>query len=188
VSAASLAWELDRAGGIVAYVLLSAAVLVGLGLADRVSLPWPRFAVDDLHRFVGILAGAFVAVHVAATLAAGLALSQAVEPFAPGYERTATAFGVIATELLLALAVTNRLRKHMPYRLWRGLHVLNLVVWLAATVHAFAASRHVPEAFVVIEGATAALVAGLFAWRLRDTSLGRTLRPGPPTQEGSRAA
>jgi sulfoxide reductase heme-binding subunit YedZ len=188
-AATSLAWELDRAGGIVAYVLLSAAVLVGIGLAGRATFPWPRFAVDDVHRFLGILAGAFVAVHVAATLAAGLTLSQVVVPFAHGYEQTATGLGVVATELLLALAVTNRLRKRMPYRVWRRLHMLNLGVWLAATAHAFAASsHHVPEAFVIVEGSVAALVVGAFAWRLRDTALARLLDPAPSAQEGTPGA
>lgn len=189
MTAASLAWQLDRAGGIVAYLLLSAAVLVGIGLAGRASFTWPRFAVDDVHRFLGILAGAFIAVHVAATLAAGLALRQAVVPFAGGYEQAATGFGAVATELLLALAVTNRLRKRMPYRVWRRLHMLNLAVWLAATAHAFAASgRHVPELFVMVEGATTALVVGAFVWRLRGTALARLLDPAPPAREGSRGA
>ena len=31
--------------------------------------------------------------------------------------------------------VSAALRKRLPYRVWRGLHTLNLVVWVAATAH-----------------------------------------------------
>ena len=42
-------WYLARASGIVAFVLLTIAVLLGLTLSGRAKLrDWPRFAVEDL--------------------------------------------------------------------------------------------------------------------------------------------
>ena len=58
-----------RAGGLLGFLLLTAAVVLGLTLAGRARLPgWPRFAVEDVHRFAGLLAGSFVGLHVLALL------------------------------------------------------------------------------------------------------------------------
>ena len=84
-----VAWEAARAGGIVAYVLLSAVVVIGLALSGRERLEgWPRFAIEDVHRFAGMLVGAFVSLHVV-TIAidseAHFSLLQLVVPFASSY-------------------------------------------------------------------------------------------------------
>src|SRR6476660_7422050 len=58
-------WYAARAAGIVALVLLTAVVTLGVSLADKKrSLPLARFAVEDIHRFLGLLTGTFIAVHV----------------------------------------------------------------------------------------------------------------------------
>ena len=44
-------WYLIRASGIVAYVLLTGAVAIGIGLAGKERLErWPRFALTDVFR------------------------------------------------------------------------------------------------------------------------------------------
>jgi hypothetical protein len=48
-------------------------------------------------------------------------------------------FGVVAAELLVALAVTNRYRARLSYRFWRRAHYLNFAVWLFALVHGLTA-------------------------------------------------
>jgi len=40
-----------------------------------------------------------------------------------------------AAELLLALAITNKLRRRLPHRVWRSAHYINFPVWLLATLH-----------------------------------------------------
>ena len=58
VLGSTMAWYAARAGGMVAFVVLTVGVLLGLGLSGRARLKeWPRFAVEDVHRFVGLLAG-----------------------------------------------------------------------------------------------------------------------------------
>jgi hypothetical protein len=55
-----------------AYLLVSASVVVGLLMSGRAKLKrWPRFALEDVHRFLGILAGAFIVVHGGALLLDG---------------------------------------------------------------------------------------------------------------------
>ena len=52
LAAANYTWYMARAGGILAFVLLTASVVVGLLLSGRARLrSWPRFALEDVHRF-----------------------------------------------------------------------------------------------------------------------------------------
>ena len=69
IVASATAWYTARAGGMLAYLLLSASVAVGLLLSGRARLQrWPRFALEDVHRFLGILAGTFIVIHGGALL------------------------------------------------------------------------------------------------------------------------
>jgi sulfoxide reductase heme-binding subunit YedZ len=137
--ASTTSWYAARAGGVIAYLLVSACVLAGILLAGKRSVPGlPRFAVEDVHRFLGILAGVFVAVHVGAIAldtVVPFSLTQMVVPFTSSYRPFATGLGIVALELLLAVSVTNRLRSRLPHRIWRRVHYATLAVWLLATIH-----------------------------------------------------
>jgi methionine sulfoxide reductase heme-binding subunit len=132
-------WYAARAAGIVALVLLSTVVALGIGLADKKRpLPLARFAVEDVHRFLGLLTGAFIAVHVLTiAIDAYLPFSpvQIVVPLLARYRPLWTGLGIAAAELLVALAVANHYRTRMPYRFWRRSHYLNFAVWSAAIIH-----------------------------------------------------
>ena len=159
-------WYAARAAGVVAYLLVSASVAVGLTLAGKERFErWPRFAVEDVHRFAGVLAGTFIALHVlwlAVDSQAHLSLSNLVIPFTSSYRLVWTGLGVVAAELLLALAVTNHYRKRISYSLWRRLHYLNFVVWIGATAHGLGAgSDSGSTAFVFMYASTAALIGAL---------------------------
>ena len=139
LTSAPIDWYAARAGGAVAYVLLTAAVLLGLRMAGRTrSERWPRLAVEDLHRYAGLLAGAFIAVHVV-TIAIDsylpFSVTSLVVPFVARYRPAWIGLGIVAAELLVALAVTNRLRRRrLSYRAWRRAHYLNFAAWGTATV------------------------------------------------------
>ena len=95
-----------------------------------------------MHRFVGLLAGSFIAIHVVALLFDSylpFSLRSILVPGAAPYRPLAVALGVIAAELLAALAITNRYRKQLPHAFWRRAHYLNFAVWLLALVHGIAA-------------------------------------------------
>lgn len=134
-----LDWYAARGAGIAAYLILTVVVTLGLTMAGRRRLQrWPRFALEDVHRFGGLLVGSFVAIHVVAiALDAFLpfSLTAILVPLTARYRTVYTALGIVAAELLLALAITNRYRDRLPYRFWRRAHYLNLAVWTAATVH-----------------------------------------------------
>ncbi len=136
-------WYLARAGGIVAWALLSASVLWGLALSTRILGPRPRPNwMLDLHRFLGGLAVTFTGLHVL-----GLVLDSYVEfgpveilvPFTGDYRPTAVAWGVIGMYLLLAVEVTSLLRRRLSRRAWRATHLLSFPLFVFATVHGFTA-------------------------------------------------
>jgi methionine sulfoxide reductase heme-binding subunit len=169
-------WYAARAAGIVAYLLLTAVVLVGVGLAGKATVPrLPRFAVTDVHRFGGLLVGSFVALHVA-TIAIDAFLpfspAQLAVPFLATYRPLWTGLGIVAAELLLAVAISNRLRTRLPYRAWRRIHYINFVIWIAATIHGIGAGTdsRAPWLLVVYAlaiGLVAAIGSIRFAPRLR---------------------
>ena len=64
-SAPSAYWYATRGAGLVALLLLTASVVMGVvDLSRWQSERWPRFVVDGLHRTVSLLAVAVVAIHV----------------------------------------------------------------------------------------------------------------------------
>lgn len=132
-------WYAARAGGMLAYLLLSASVCLGLLMSGKANPKrWPKFALEDVHRFVGILAGVFVAIHGGALLLDSFvpfSLSQVLIPGTSSYRPLAVGFGVVAAELLVALAISNHYRRQIPHGVWRRLHMLNFAVWALALVH-----------------------------------------------------
>ena len=164
-------WYTARAGGLLGFALLTASVVLGLALSGRARLGhWPRFAVEDVHRFAGLLAGTFVGIHVLTLLLdtyVPFSLSQILVPGTASYRPLPTALGIVAVELLAALAVANYYRKRLPYRFWRRTHYLNFAVWTLALVHGITSGTDSGTAWAVTLYAVAAgSVAGLTAWRV----------------------
>ncbi len=173
-------WYAARAAGVVAYLLLSAIVVLGITMAGKKKLHrWPRFAVEDVHRFGGILVGSFVVVHIVTiAIDAWLPFSvvSIVVPFTSAYKPVWVGLGIVAAELLLALAITNRLRNvRISYRFWRRAHYLTFAVWTGATLHSLGSGtdRSTPW-LIALEAVAIALVSGAVGWRL----LARRLEDG----------
>ncbi len=179
LTSSPLDWYAARAGGVVAYVLLSAVVALGLSMSGKKTLKrWPRFALEDVHRFGGLLVGAFLVIHIA-TIAIDsylpFSLASLAIPLVARYRPLWTGLGIVAAELLLALAVTNHYRhRRLSYALWRRMHYLNFAVWGAATLHGLGSGtdRSTPW-LLTIEAVAVSAICGLTTWRL--------LRPRQPS-------
>jgi len=163
-------WYAARAAGIAAYLVLTIVLSLGLAMAGKArSAKWPKFAVEDVHRFGGLLVGFFVALHVL-TIAIDSYLPfsplQVLVPLTSAYRPVWTGLGIAAAELLIALALTNHYRRRLPYRFWRRAHYLNFAVWTAATLHGLGSGtdRSAPW-LLLLYAASAATVCGLVLWR-----------------------
>jgi len=176
----TVTWYVVRASGVLAFVFLTISVVVGLLLSGRARAErWPRFALEDVHGFAGVLAGAFIGVHGFALLIDSympFSLTQLVAPGTSSYRPLATASGVVAAELLIALAATNRLRRKIPHRFWRRAHYLNFAVWSLALVHGIAAGTDAGTLWAgVLYTLCGGAVAGFTAWRALRPSTQRRL-------------
>ncbi len=167
-------WYAARAAGIAAYIMLTAVVALGLSLSSRAPgrrwRRWPMFAVEDVHRTGGLLVGTFIALHVAMIAIDSFmpfTITQLAVPLASTYRPLWTALGIVAAELLLALAFTNRYRDRLGFRRWRTAHYANFGVWGAATLHGVGAGtdRNAPW-MLAVYAAAIVLVGGLTAWRV----------------------
>ncbi|MHB8470869.1 MAG: ferric reductase-like transmembrane domain-containing protein [Gaiellaceae bacterium] len=173
-----LDWYAARAAGVVAYLLLSFVVVLGTTMARKATLRrWPQFALEDVHRFAGLLVGAFVAIHVV-TIAIDswlpFSIASIAIPLLSLYRPVWVALGIVAAELLLALAVTNHYRRRLPYRFWRRAHYLNFAVWTAATLHGIGSGtdRSSPWLLAVYSLAVAAVTIAITVRLLRGCAPG----------------
>ena len=136
-------WYTARSGGILAWVLLSAATLWGLALSTRIPGPRPRPNwMLDLHRFLAALAVVFTAVHVVALVADSyvhIGFTEILVPLTGDYRPGAVAWGVVGLYLLAAVEITSLLRRRISRRAWRWTHSLSFLLFGFATVHGLAA-------------------------------------------------
>jgi sulfoxide reductase heme-binding subunit YedZ len=116
-----------------------------------------------------VLAGTFIAVHVLAIAVDAyvpFSLAQLVVPFAADYRPFWTGLGVVAFELLVALAISNGFRRRLGHRTWRRLHYLAFPIWAAATFHGLGAGTDSSSGWILAAYLAAmATVAVLAAWR-----------------------
>jgi methionine sulfoxide reductase heme-binding subunit len=182
LSSSPAIWYAIRASGVIAFVLLTCTVLVGVGLAGKVRLSgWPPFTVDALHRYLGTLFWVFLGVHILTTAVdsyVSLSLADIVVPFASSYRTFGLGAGILATEMLLALAIVNRLRDKLSYRFWRRAHYLNFAVWAGSTLHGIYTGS---DSLVLLYAAAIAFVAAAVGLRL--TSAGKSKRPIVPSDQ-----
>ncbi|HMK10186.1 MAG TPA: ferric reductase-like transmembrane domain-containing protein [Acidimicrobiales bacterium] len=173
-------WYAARAGGLVAWVLLTASVLWGLVLSTKLRPPRVRPAWTlDLHRYLGGLATIFVGVHVLSIVLDSythFGVTAVLVPFASTWHPVAVAWGVVALYGLLAVELTSLARRSLPQRVWRRVHVLAFPLWAFTTVHFLSAGTdaHTKAARFAVIAATGCVCA-LSAVRL-DESLAKRER------------
>ena len=165
-------WYAARAGGVAAYVLLTLNVSIGLLMTGKKAMKhWPRFALEDVHRFTGILTGTFVVLHITTVAIDSYLpfspLSLAV-PFISTYRPIWIGLGIVAAELLLALAITNHYRNtKLSYRTWRRWHYVNFAVWTAATFHSIGSGTDRSTTWLLaIDAVAVGTVCALTTWRI----------------------
>ena len=167
----STLWFLSRATGIVAFVLLTLTVVLGIATSLRLQTRnLPRFVVEYLHRNVTIIVMVLIAIHVASVVLDGfvpIGWISAIIPFTSSYRPIWLSLGALGFDLLLAVAVTSWLRHRVGFRVWRFLHWSAYASWLAVLVHAFGTGSDTQEGWaLLIEGGCAAAVVVMVWWRI----------------------
>jgi DMSO/TMAO reductase YedYZ heme-binding membrane subunit len=177
-------WYVARAGGLLTWALAAASVLWGLALSTRAlgrkpGAPW----LLDLHRYLGGLTVVFAAIHLLGLWADSFVTfgwRELLVPFASTWRPGAVAWGIVAFYLLLAVELTSLLKKHVPKRWWKGVHVSSYALFVFGTVHLFTAGTDHTNPLVwwsVI--ATLAAVVFFTVYRIIGPGRAASVRPIP---------
>ena len=146
-------WYLARAAGLVTWALCAASILWGLALSTRIRRRGLPAWLFDLHTFLGGAALVFCAIHLAALAADDYVSFGPAELFVPmvsTWKPGAVAWGIVAADLLLAVEVTSLLRRVLPRKLWRSVHLSSAALFVAGTVHGITAGTDWPRTVVQV--------------------------------------
>ena len=136
-------WLISRASGVVALVLVSLSVLMGLSMAARaIRRPGRKRLVVRLHEHMALAAMAAIGLHGLSLLGDGWlrpGLGGIAIPFAMSYRPPFTAAGIVAGYLLVLVGPTFYLRRRIGARRWRKLHRFSVVVWALSVAHTLGA-------------------------------------------------
>lgn len=183
ISWSSVTWDVARAGGFVAYGLVTASVALGLLVSMKWrSTLWPRFLTTEVHRYVTLLALVFTGIHTVAVLVDPFIRFTPIEvfvPFVSHYRPLWLALGIVGTYLLIAIWVSDWLRPFVGYAWWRRFHTLAFVAFALAAIHGIGtgSDSRAPWA-MALYGVSIFVVAALVAIRLLPEDPKARRRPG----------
>jgi sulfoxide reductase heme-binding subunit YedZ len=133
-----LFWITSRAAGIVALVLASVAVSLGLLMALKL---FKRRGPDmiALHEVLSLTTIFAIVVHGVSLLGDAFmhpSIADIAIPFVSGYKSLWTSMGIIAGWGLVLLGLSYYARRRIGAARWRKLHRLTVVAWLLGLGHA----------------------------------------------------
>jgi sulfoxide reductase heme-binding subunit YedZ len=164
-------WIASRASGLVALVLVTISVGIGLAMAGKVmrrpGLSRKLVAIHEQTALAGLVA---IAVH-GITLLGDPWLNPGVAgvtvPFAMSFRTIFTGLGVVAAYLAALLGLSFYARRRIGARLWRKAHRATVLVYVLGLVHALGAGTDASAVWfrwwVVL---TAPPIGGLFVYRV----------------------
>jgi hypothetical protein len=171
-------WALGRGTGIVALVMFTVALVLGITSGSGRPLPGlGRFAATDLHRTAALTGTALIAVHVVSLFLdpyAQLRLVDLVVPFLGAAKPLWLGLGTLGLDLLLVVTGVSLLRHRVGPRVFKAVHWATYAFWPIALAHALGNGTDSGSWWVRGPAALCALaVAGAVAWRLSPSYAGR---------------
>ncbi len=168
-------WYATRSTGIVALVLLTATMVLGIATVNRArARNWPGFAQQEIHRRVSMLSVVFLALHVLTSVLdtfVTISWASILIPFTSSYDRLWVGIGTVALDLMVAVFVSSLLRSRMKPGTWRAVHWLAYLSWPVALAHTFGMGTDAGESWVIALGVACILSVGLaLLWRLQAVS------------------
>lgn len=176
-------WLLARSSGLLAYVLLTLAVIAGLTLRTRLlGRTVKPVVITAIHRTLSLVGLASVALHavlIGLDSKVDVPLVSLLVPGMAGYRPLATSLGVVAMELWLLIHLSFRLRGRIGMQRWRALHIATFPTWGIAAAHGiFAGTDSVAPWTQQLYAGSIALVLFLFVIRAGSRPAQRA-RPAP---------
>ena len=158
-------WYLTRSSGIIAWLMLTATVILGILLSSK-AFPMQRRPLWLLavHRWLAGLLLCFLAIHLIALVLDDyleFGFADLVIPYASDWDPAAVALGVVAMWLLVAVEVTSLAQRRLSRRAWRIIHLFSYVAFWLTSMHAALAGSDT-SAWLYRSGAAASILA--VAW------------------------
>jgi sulfoxide reductase heme-binding subunit YedZ len=186
-----LLWYVNRGTGLVLLVLLTLTTVMGVLATRGDTRRWlPRFVTQSLHRNLSLLSVTLLFVHVVTAVAdeyVDIRWWQALVPFGATYKPLWLELGTLALDLVVVVALTSLLRRRLPHRRWRAVHLTAYAAWALSVAHGLGIGTDATARFMVgptlacvamvgAAGSVRALWAADSSWRAR-----RAARPSPST-------
>jgi sulfoxide reductase heme-binding subunit YedZ len=180
-------WLASRSAGVVAYLLLSGSVILGLAMATRLV---PARDLRVLHERIALLALGAVAAHGLLLLPDGWlhpGLTQILIPFTNGYRPLWTGLGILAAYGAAGLSLTYYARRRLGHRRWRAAHRFIPIAWALAAAHVIGAGTDAVSLWLQV--ILAATIAAIVALGVQRGLAGRTQPAGrEPARAGGGSA
>ena len=175
-------WLASRALGIVAIVLLSLSVSLGLAMSGRLlRRPGLPAQLKRYHEASTLVTLGLIAAHGGVLLLDGYlrpSVAEVTLPFALGYRPFWTGLGVIGGWLALILAGSFYVRRWIGVKTWRWLHRWTLGVWALGLAHTLGSGTDAGAPWLIaLLVLTAAPVAAIGPLRLVGRSAPWTTTP-----------
>jgi sulfoxide reductase heme-binding subunit YedZ len=136
-------WLVSRSAGLVALLLVTLSVGVGLAMAGRVMRkPGLGKVLTQAHEQLALSAVVAMAVHAVTLLGDPFlrpGLSGITVPFTMSHRPAYTGLGILGFYLAALLGLSFYARRRIGPRLWRRLHKLTIAVYVMAVVHTLGA-------------------------------------------------
>lgn len=164
-------WALGRGTGVVALVVLTLAVVLGvLSRSGRSLAGLGRFGLNEVHRTAALTGVGLIAVHVTSLLLdpyAQLRVVDLVVPFLGSYRPLWLGLGTLAVDLLAVVTAVSLLRARVGPRVFRAVHWLTYALWPVALLHGLGNGTDAGTLWMdCVAVACSAAVAMAVSWRL----------------------
>lgn len=180
----AVTWSVDRAAGVVALILASGAVCVGIlaraGAAR--SLLGPPEEARSAHDWLVLATMVAVAVHIVAFMTDDVldgGIVHALVPFSGSYRPVAIAVGQVGAYGLAALWLASYAQRTMGPAGWRYAHRGVVVFWALAVIHSYVAAADAGEGWFLVVTVVPVLAAVAVAVRYRERRPAKE-PPAPP--------
>jgi len=164
-------WLASRASGLLALVLVTISVGLGLMMAGKVMRrPGLSRKLPAIHEHTAVAGIVAIAVHGITLLGdpwLNPGIGGVAVPFTMGFRPLFTGLGVLGGYLAALLGLSFYFRRRIGARLWRKAHRATVVVYLLGLVHAFGAGTDASTVwFRWWALMTAPVIGGLFVYRV----------------------
>ncbi len=171
-------WLIARAAGLVALGLLTISVTLGLALSTKLLSSRRQKPLFELHQTLIWIAVSMLVLHAGALVLDPVMNFSVLNVLVPGtapWRPIAVASGIFAGWLMLALALSFKVRRRIGQRRWRLLHYASFGAFAFAIGHGLAAGTD-------LKGMPGLVIAGAVAAPVLWLTFARILMPRAPAR------